>query len=87
MTEMINDIKSKILATLSEKGVSCDRCPACRKEMLNLENECIRNIAVSDINKVCAAVLFTCGNCGFLAQFSLKAFGLEVNTEVFSERS
>lgn len=82
---MINDIKSKILETLIEKGVNCERCPSCRKEMLNMEDECIRNISVSDINKVCAAVLFTCGNCGYVMQFALKAFGLEVNTEVFSE--
>jgi len=80
---MTDKMKNEILANLLEKGVSCDRCPACRKEMLNLESECIRNIAVSDINKVCAAVFFTCGNCGYIMQFALKAFGLEVNTGAF----
>lgn len=77
------ETKDKVISILVDKGVDWERCRACRKETLVLEDECIRNITVSDINKVCAAILFTCGNCGYIMQFALKAFGLEVNTELF----
>lgn len=77
------ELKDKVISTLLDKGVDWERCRACRKETLALEDECIRNIAVSDINKACVAVLFTCGNCGYIMQYALKAFGLEVNTELF----
>ena len=77
------ELKEKILSDLDVKGIDCERCVACKKKTLNLEDECIRNITVSDINKVCAAILFTCASCGYIMQFSLKAFGLEVNTELF----
>jgi hypothetical protein len=77
------ELKEKIVSDLDGNGIDCERCLACKKKTLNLEDECIRNICVSDINKVCAAILFTCGNCGYIMQFSLKALGLEVNTELF----
>lgn len=77
------ELKDRVSNALEEKGVDCDRCLACKKKTLNLEEECIRNIAVSDINKVCAEILFTCGNCGYIIQYALKTFGLEVNVELF----
>lgn len=79
------ELKDRVIKTLEEKGINCDRCVVCHKKTLNLEDECIRNIAVTNISKVCAAFLFTCGNCGFIMQYALKAFGLEVNVELFKQ--